>query len=130
MSLALRLIACLAAAAVPLVPAAPVFADDVKPAAAKLEAPKLAEGKAIDLVLCLDVSSSNFPRFDRNPNTGGTVADDTRLIPAIQTVYHDRDHPSHLALMVMPPNSPARSARRRARPRPIPGCRSSARAMG
>jgi len=50
----------------------------------------------------LEISSSNFPRFDRNPNTGGPIADETRLVPAGQTVYHDREHPSHLVLMVVP----------------------------
>ena len=50
----------------------------------------------------LEISSSNFPRFDRNPNTGGSIADETRLTKASQTVYHDRAHPSHLLLMVMP----------------------------
>ncbi len=50
----------------------------------------------------LEISSSNFPRFDRNPNTGGPIADETRLVKASQTVYHDREHPSHLTLMVMP----------------------------
>ena len=49
----------------------------------------------------LEISSSNFPRFDRNPNTGGPVADETRLLRANQTVFHDREHASHLALMVM-----------------------------
>ena len=50
----------------------------------------------------LEVSSSNFPRFDRNPNTGTPVAGETRLVKATQTVYHDREHPSRLQLMVMP----------------------------
>ena len=50
----------------------------------------------------LEISSSNFPRFDRNPNTGGRIADETRLLKATQTVYHDRARPSQLALMVMP----------------------------
>jgi putative CocE/NonD family hydrolase len=50
----------------------------------------------------LEISSSNFPRFDRNPNTGGIVAEETRLVAASQTVYHDREHPSHLEFMVMP----------------------------
>jgi uncharacterized protein len=50
----------------------------------------------------LEISSSNFPRFDRNPNTGGSLMDETRLWKASQTVYHDRGHPSHLLLMVMP----------------------------
>jgi putative CocE/NonD family hydrolase len=48
----------------------------------------------------LEISSSNFPRFDRNPNTGGPIADETRLLQARQTIYHDREHPSHLVLMV------------------------------
>jgi uncharacterized protein len=50
----------------------------------------------------LEVSSSNFPRFDRNPNTGGPVADEIRLVKAMQTVYHDKERPSHLLLMAMP----------------------------
>jgi putative CocE/NonD family hydrolase len=50
----------------------------------------------------LEISSSNFPRFDRNLNTGGSLMDETRLWKASQTVYHDRGHPSHLLLMVMP----------------------------
>jgi len=49
----------------------------------------------------LEISSSNFPRFDRNPNTGGTIANETRLMKANQTVYHDRQHPSRLVLLVM-----------------------------
>ena len=50
----------------------------------------------------VEVSSSNFPRFDRNPNTGGVVADAARLLKASQTVYHGGEHPSCVVLMVMP----------------------------
>ena len=50
----------------------------------------------------VEISSSNFPRFDRNPNTGTPVAQETRLFKASQTVYHDRARPSQLVLMVMP----------------------------
>jgi hypothetical protein len=50
----------------------------------------------------VEISSSNFPRFDRNPNTGGRIADETRQVKANQAVYHDRARPSQLALMVMP----------------------------
>src|SRR5262249_9932041 len=53
----------------------------------------------------LEVSSSNFPRFDRNPNTGGVFADAMQLQRATQTIYHDREHPSHLLLMVTPGRS-------------------------
>jgi len=49
----------------------------------------------------VEISSSNFPRFDRNPNTGGPVADETRLIPSTQTVYYDRQRPSRVELMAM-----------------------------
>jgi putative CocE/NonD family hydrolase len=53
----------------------------------------------------LEISSSNFPRFDRNPNTGGSIPDETRLLTANQTIFHDRTRPSSLMLMVMPPES-------------------------
>jgi putative CocE/NonD family hydrolase len=50
----------------------------------------------------LEISSSNFPHYDRNPNTGKPVADETKLRTATQTVYHDPKHPSHLILPVVP----------------------------
>jgi len=50
----------------------------------------------------LEVSSSNFPRFDRNPNTGTPVATESRLEPAEQTILHDRTRPSHLVLPIVP----------------------------
>ena len=49
----------------------------------------------------LEISSSNFPRFDRNPNTGRPIAHETRLLKASQTIYHDRLRPSQLVLPVM-----------------------------
>jgi putative CocE/NonD family hydrolase len=50
----------------------------------------------------LEISSSNFPRWDRNPNTGGVVADESRLRRAQQTVFHDSARASHLVLPVIP----------------------------
>lgn len=50
----------------------------------------------------LDVSSSNFPRFDINPNTGGPLGRDRRFALAEQAVYHDPDRPSHIVLPVIP----------------------------
>jgi hypothetical protein len=44
----------------------------------------------------LEVSSSNFPRFDRNPNTGYPFVQNAKLAIAKQTVYHDKENPSHL----------------------------------
>jgi putative CocE/NonD family hydrolase len=51
----------------------------------------------------LDVSSSNFPRFDANTNTGGTIADETwdDLGPALNRVFHDGARPSRLLLPVL-----------------------------
>ena len=50
--------------------------------------------------LRLDVSSSNWPRFDVNPNTGGPLGLEQRRQQAHQTVYHDAQHPSHVVLPV------------------------------
>ena len=50
----------------------------------------------------LHVSSSNFPRIDRNPNTGHDFGADAELALARQTVYHDRERPSHILLPVIP----------------------------
>lgn len=51
----------------------------------------------------LEVSSSNFPRFDRNTNTGGTIAEERldQAIPAVNRVLHSRDYPSRLVLPVI-----------------------------
>ena len=50
----------------------------------------------------LEVSSSNFPRFDRNPNTGHDLFADAETRPALQTVMHDRAFASHLTLPIAP----------------------------
>ena len=50
----------------------------------------------------LEISSSNFPRFDRNPNTGGDIATETQLVPAAQAVLHDSEYPSCITLPVIP----------------------------
>ena len=52
--------------------------------------------------LRLELSSSNFPRFDRNPNSGKPFGTDTELLSARQTILHDRDHASYLVLPVIP----------------------------
>jgi putative CocE/NonD family hydrolase len=50
----------------------------------------------------VEISSSNFPRFARNPNTGHSLAEDAELRPATQTVLHDASHPSHIVLPIIP----------------------------
>jgi len=50
----------------------------------------------------LEVSSSNFPRFDRNHNTGKVASTDDSLVKATNTILHDSDEPSALVLPVVP----------------------------
>jgi putative CocE/NonD family hydrolase len=50
----------------------------------------------------LEVSSSNFPRFDRNTNTGGPIGADTGFVSALQTVFHTSGRPSRIALPIVP----------------------------
>src|SRR5258708_32683882 len=50
----------------------------------------------------LEVSSSNFPRFDRNPNTGGKIASEVNVISAKQTERHGLEYPSRLILPMIP----------------------------
>jgi putative CocE/NonD family hydrolase len=50
----------------------------------------------------LDITSSCFPLWDRNLNTGGDLATDTDMQVAQQTVHHSRDYPSRIRLPVIP----------------------------
>jgi len=50
----------------------------------------------------VEISSSNFPRLDRNPNTGHPFGADAELRKATQTVYHNVQHASHILLPVIP----------------------------
>ncbi len=50
----------------------------------------------------LEVAGGCFPKFDRNANTGEWPALAAMLCPAVQTVYHDGSHASHLVLPVIP----------------------------
>ncbi len=50
----------------------------------------------------LDVSSSNFPRFDVNPNTGDAIGTERRRQGADNTVFHSASYPSHIVLPIVP----------------------------
>jgi hypothetical protein len=50
----------------------------------------------------VDVSSSNYPRFDLNPNTGEPLGLSTGMTEAVNTVHHDAAHPSCVVLPVIP----------------------------
>ncbi|WP_164104014.1 CocE/NonD family hydrolase [Candidatus Laterigemmans baculatus] len=50
----------------------------------------------------VDISSSNFPRFDVNPNSGEPLNRHRLIKTATQTIYHDATHPSRIILPVIP----------------------------
>jgi len=52
--------------------------------------------------LRLEVSSSNFPRFDRNLNTGEDNGSAQNFVSATNVIYHDAEHPSALILPIVP----------------------------
>jgi putative CocE/NonD family hydrolase len=51
--------------------------------------------------LRIEVSSSNFPRFDRNLNTGGRNYDETQGVVAHNVVHHSRQYPSAIRITVV-----------------------------
>ena len=51
----------------------------------------------------VEVSSSNFPRFARNLNTGGNNYDESEGVPAHNSIHHSRDYPSQIRLPVVLP---------------------------
>jgi putative CocE/NonD family hydrolase len=53
--------------------------------------------------LRVEISSSAFPKFDRNLNTGGPIGKESEGITADQTVFHDQSRSSYLLLPVVPP---------------------------
>ena len=50
----------------------------------------------------VEISSSNFPRFDRNTNTGEQIGSDTDFVSALQSIYHTSERPSHITLPIVP----------------------------
>ena len=50
----------------------------------------------------LEISSSNFPRYDRNLNTGEDEPTATKMVPANQTVFHSAEYPSRVILPIIP----------------------------
>ena len=51
----------------------------------------------------LEISSSAFPKYDRNLNTGEAIGTGTRMVIAENTIWHDSSRPSRLVLPVIPP---------------------------
>lgn len=50
----------------------------------------------------LEISSSNFPHYNRNQNTGHPIGQDSKLKTAMQTILHDAAQPSYLELPIVP----------------------------
>ena len=50
----------------------------------------------------IEISSSAFPKYDRNLNTGEALGKTTKMQVAQQKIYHDREHPSHVVLPIVP----------------------------
>ncbi|PCI53301.1 MAG: acylase [Alphaproteobacteria bacterium] len=50
--------------------------------------------------LRIEISSSNFPRYGRNLNTGGHNFDETKPMIAHNTIHHSKDYPSHISISV------------------------------
>ena len=49
----------------------------------------------------IEISSSNFPRFDRNMNTGGNNWDEVKSIVANNAVHHSKQYPSEITISVV-----------------------------
>jgi putative CocE/NonD family hydrolase len=49
----------------------------------------------------VQIASSSFPKWDRNLNTGHPIGQDAVIKVAVQTIYHDKQHPSHIVLPVI-----------------------------
>jgi len=56
----------------------------------------------------VEVSSSAFPKYDRNLNTGEALGQTTRMAVAQQKIFHDREHPSYVILPIVPRTTSAR----------------------
>jgi uncharacterized protein len=81
------------------------------------QAPPLKPGEVVPITITLyptanvfkkghrirvDISSSNYPRFDVNPNTGDALGEYRRMVTADNTIHHDAAHPSQVVLPVIP----------------------------
>jgi len=50
----------------------------------------------------IEITSSNFPRYDLNPNTGKLSKESEELLPATQTIFHNEKYPSQIILPIIP----------------------------
>jgi hypothetical protein len=88
----------------------PVFMDKGKVYKATLQPLTTSNHFAAGHRLRVEVSSSNFPRFDRNLNTGGSNFDEDRGVVARNAVHHSKAYPSSLTYTVVPAKAAASAA--------------------
>jgi hypothetical protein len=79
-----------------------VFLEPGVPAPVTIALPPTSNLFAAGHRIRVDISSSNFPRLDVNPNTGEPMGAHTHQLVAHQTVFVDADRPSHVILPVIP----------------------------
>jgi putative CocE/NonD family hydrolase len=79
-----------------------VFLEPGVPAPVTIALPPTSNLFAAGHRIRVDISSSNFPRLDVNPNTGEPMGAHTYQVVAHQTVFVDTDRPSHAILPVIP----------------------------
>ena len=58
----------------------------------------------------IEISSSNFPQYDRNQNTGNALFVDDEMVVAHQMIYHDKAHGSYVLLPIIPRDNTSSSA--------------------
>ena len=79
-----------------------VMMEPGTPYAVTIRLPPTSNLFAVGHRIRLDVSSSNFPRLERNPNTGEPIGRHTHTLVADQTVFSDAEHPSRLLIPIVP----------------------------
>jgi putative CocE/NonD family hydrolase len=52
----------------------------------------------------LQITSSKAPHYDPNPNTGTEIANEGKLLPVVNSIYHEKKYPSKLILPILPKN--------------------------
>lgn len=77
-----------------------------------VRAPDTANPFAAGHCIRVDIASSNFPRFDINPNTGDKVSDERRRVVAETTVHMGAETPSALVMDVLPSTTGRKACRR------------------
>ena len=80
-----------------------VMMEPGQPYLVRIELPPTSNLFAAGHRIRVDVSSSNFPRLERNPNTGEPIGRHTHMLTAAQTVFSDAARPSKIVLPVIPP---------------------------